>query len=165
PAADLQRLSCNVRRDKFPDRASVRRDAWRRRRAANRAAWPVRSGRAAVSWRLLSRPYGIANPGAHFDHGLVHLRLDLLLQPHLSIFQDFGMYVRAQVAADRVDGLVFLFDSDGESGQHRTTFLEQAMTAAGWPPRGVGQVYTSSARGGNCWRRAPLSRSRAVQKR
>src|SRR5690242_19565269 len=47
------------------------------------------------------------------------------------------MDVRAQVAADRVDGLVFLFDSNGESGQHRTTFLEQAMTAAGWPPRGL----------------------------
>src|SRR5579864_6056149 len=95
-----------------------------------------------VLFRVLD---AVANPGAHLDDRLVHLRLDLLLQHHLSFFEDFRMDVGAQVAGDRIDGLVFLFDSDSEPGQHTSTFLELAMAAAGWPSRGEFRHYTGPA--------------------
>ena len=51
----------------------------------------------------------------------MHLGLDALLQGELALFDDFGVDVRTQIAGFRVDGLVFLFNSERESRSHRCT--------------------------------------------
>jgi hypothetical protein len=55
----------------------------------------------------------VADAGADFDDGLVHLGLDALFEAELSLGEHFGLDVGAQVAGDRVDGLIFLFDAAG----------------------------------------------------
>ena len=57
--------------------------------------------------------------GPDLDHRLVHLGLHPLLQEQLALFDDLRVDVRAQIARDRIDGLIFLFDPDGESRQHK----------------------------------------------
>ena len=59
-----------------------------------------------------------AHAGADFDHRLVHLRLDALVELPLALLDDLGVDVRSQVVRDRVDGLVFLFDADAEGRLH-----------------------------------------------
>ena len=54
----------------------------------------------------------------HLHHRLVHLRLHPLLKNHLPLLQDFGMNVRPQIPCLRIDGLILLFNSDGESRLH-----------------------------------------------
>lgn len=60
-----------------------------------------------------------ANGGADFDDGLMHLRLDALLQDQLALLDDFGVDVRAKIPGFGVDGLIFLFDSKRECRLHR----------------------------------------------
>jgi hypothetical protein len=55
-----------------------------------------------------------AHAGADLDDRLVHLRLDALVELPLALLDDLGVDVRSEVVRDRVDGLVFLFDPDGE---------------------------------------------------
>ncbi len=59
-----------------------------------------------------------ADRGSHLDHRLVHLGLDPLLQKQLALLDYFGVDVGAQVARDRINGLIFLFDPDGERRKH-----------------------------------------------
>src|SRR3954468_4492490 len=54
-----------------------------------------------------------ANLRAPFDDRLVQLRLDLLLEDEPARLQDLRD-VRAQLARDRIDDLVFFLDADGE---------------------------------------------------
>ena len=56
-----------------------------------------------------------ANLGADFDDRLVHLGLDRLMQRQLGLGKNLRRHVRAQIASLRIDGLVFLFDSDAEA--------------------------------------------------
>ena len=56
----------------------------------------------------------LADAGADFDHGLVHLGLDLLFHDPLALGDDLAVDVRTQVAAFGIDGLIFLFNTDGE---------------------------------------------------
>jgi hypothetical protein len=49
---------------------------------------------------------------------LVHLSLNPFLQKQFSFFDNLGVDMRAQVARNRIYGLVFLFDPDGESRKH-----------------------------------------------
>ena len=60
-----------------------------------------------------------ADRGADLDHRLVHLGLHALLQHELALFDDLGVDVRAQIPRFRVDGLIFLFDTERESRSHR----------------------------------------------
>ena len=68
-----------------------------------------------------------ADVGAHFNHGLMHLRLDPLLQDRLAVLENL-LDVRAQFARLRIDDLEFLLDPEGvvasrvhddESGRQR----------------------------------------------
>jgi hypothetical protein len=59
-----------------------------------------------------------ADAGTDLNDGSMHLGLDAFLQAHLSGGQHLGLDVRAQVAGDRVDGLVFLFDAEREGWTH-----------------------------------------------
>ena len=59
-----------------------------------------------------------ADAGADLDDGGVHLGLDALLQAQLALRQHLGLDVRAQIARDRVDGLVFLFNAEREGWPH-----------------------------------------------
>ncbi len=61
---------------------------------------------------------GGADIGADLDDRLVHFRLDLLMQQELAVGEHLGADVRAQIAGDGVDGLVFLFNADVECGLH-----------------------------------------------
>ena len=56
----------------------------------------------------------LADTGADLDHRLVHLRLDALVELALALGNDLGVDVRAQIEGERINGLVLLFDSDGE---------------------------------------------------
>ena len=49
---------------------------------------------------------------------VMHLGLDALLEAQLAHGQHLGLDVGAQVAGDRIDGLVFLFDAEGEGRPH-----------------------------------------------
>ena len=71
-----------------------------------------------------------ADRGSDLDHGLVHLRLDPLLQEQLALLDDLRVDVRAQIARDRIDGLIFLFDPDGESRKHGYGSLPAESLAA-----------------------------------
>src|SRR5579863_5405247 len=48
----------------------------------------------------------------------MHLCLDAFLQAQLALGQHLGFDVRAQVARDRIDGLVFLFNPQREGWPH-----------------------------------------------
>src|ERR1700733_11802053 len=52
-----------------------------------------------------------ANSGANLNDGLMHLRLDALFQPQLTLGQHLRRNVRTQIARFRVDCLVLLFYS------------------------------------------------------
>jgi len=52
-----------------------------------------------------------ADAGTDLDDGLVHFGLDALFEAHSTLGEHFRGDVRAQVAGDRVDGLVFLFNA------------------------------------------------------
>ena len=56
----------------------------------------------------------LADAGADFDDGLVHLGLDALFEPQLALGQHLGRDVRAEIAGFRIYGLVLLFDTQGE---------------------------------------------------
>ena len=56
----------------------------------------------------------LADASADLDYGLMHLRLDALFHQALSLGDDLAVNVRAKVSRFGIDGLVFLFDSDGE---------------------------------------------------
>jgi hypothetical protein len=60
---------------------------------------------------LLDRP---ANHGADFDYGLMHLGFDTLSKTPLPFGQHLCRDMRAQVARNRIDGLILLFNSDSE---------------------------------------------------
>ncbi len=62
-----------------------------------------------------------ADAGADFDNGGMHLGLDALLQTQFALREHLGLDVRAQIARDRVDGLVFLFDAEREGRAHGMT--------------------------------------------
>src|SRR3954463_8005997 len=57
----------------------------------------------------------------------MHLRLDALFHPQLALGNDLGMDMRAQIARDGIDSLVFLFDPDGECGFHKTSYWPLAL--------------------------------------
>ncbi len=61
----------------------------------------------------------LADARSNLDHRLVHLGLDPLLQDHLALFEQFGLNMRPQVPRLGIYGLIFLFNSDGESRQHK----------------------------------------------
>ena len=48
----------------------------------------------------------------------MHLGLDALFEAELALGEHLGRDVRAQIAGHGVDGLVFLFDADGEGRAH-----------------------------------------------
>ena len=81
-----------------------------------------------VAAKLLDFFFGFfdiaADRGPDFDHRLVHLGLDPLLQEQFALLDNLGVNVRAQVARDRIDGLVFLFNPDGESSEAWPAFLK-----------------------------------------
>ena len=58
---------------------------------------------------------------AYLDDGLMHLRLDPLVEEELAVGEHLSADMRAQVAGDGVDGLVFLFNADVECGLHAST--------------------------------------------
>ena len=60
----------------------------------------------------------ITDAGAHFDHGLVHLRLDVFLEKSSAFLDDFELDVRTEVERVRIYGLVLFFNPDGEAGTH-----------------------------------------------
>jgi hypothetical protein len=66
-----------------------------------------------------------AHARAHFNDRGVHLRLDALLEAHLAGGQHLGFDVGAQVARDRIDGLVLLFDAQGERRPHAFDLAEE----------------------------------------
>src|SRR6202011_1569421 len=66
--------------------------------------------------RFLNVP---ANSGADLDYALMHLRLHGFLELHLALRDNLRVDVRPQIARDRVDGLIFFFDTDREAGSHR----------------------------------------------
>ncbi len=104
------------RRDRCPARASRRTDACRRRKPQAVLPGQVDHRRGAASDVVLRFLDVAADAGADLDHRLVHLGLHALVQEQLALLDDFGVDVRAQIARDRIDGLVFLFDPDGEVG-------------------------------------------------
>ena len=57
-----------------------------------------------------------ADRRAHFDHRFVHLPLDLILQPLLSLGEHL-LDVRAQLARVRIDDLELFLDAEGEGGR------------------------------------------------
>ena len=59
---------------------------------------------------------------ADFDDRLVHFRLDALVELALALGNDLGVDVRAQIEGDGIDGLVFLFDADGEGRLHERSW-------------------------------------------
>ena len=59
-----------------------------------------------------------ANRGADLDHRLVHLGLNPFLQKQFALLDNLRVDMRAQVARDRINGLVFLFNADSESRKH-----------------------------------------------
>ncbi len=59
-----------------------------------------------------------ADSRADFDDGGVHLGLDALLQAQFAHGQHLGLDMRAQVARDGIDGLVFLFNAEREGWPH-----------------------------------------------
>ena len=69
----------------------------------------------SVFLRLLDVP---ADARADFDDGLVHLGLDALFEPKLSLREHLGRDVRAEIAGLRIYGLVLLFDAQGERWPH-----------------------------------------------
>ena len=75
-----------------------------------------------VAAKLLDLFLGVFNIAADrspdLDHRLVHLGLDPLLQQQFALLDNLGVDVRAQIARDRINGLVFLFNPDGESRKH-----------------------------------------------
>ena len=64
---------------------------------------------------LADRP---AHAGPDLDDRLMHLGFDLLLEQHLALGDELGVDVRAEVERLGVDGLVFLFDAEGEGRPH-----------------------------------------------
>ncbi len=74
---------------------------------------------AAQLVNILARLVDVAaDARAHLHHRGVHLRLHPLLQPHLAHGQHLGLDVRAQIAGDRVNGLVLLFNAERERWAH-----------------------------------------------
>ena len=63
----------------------------------------------------------LADAGADLDDGGVHLGLDAFLQAQLADGEHLGFDVGAQVARDRIDGLVLLFNTQGEGWPHDGT--------------------------------------------
>ena len=72
----------------------------------------------------------LADSGADFHHRLVHLRLDALFHAELALGDDLGMNVRAQVARDRINGLVLFFNPDSEAGTGHYFFAARTVTLA-----------------------------------
>ena len=60
----------------------------------------------------------------------MHLRLHPLLQNHLALLQNLGVNVRAQVARDRINGLVLFFNPDSEAGTGHYFFAARTVTLA-----------------------------------
>ncbi len=90
-----------------------------RRRSQPQAIFPGQSDHVAA--QLLYFFLGVLNiaadRGSDLHHRLVHLSLDPLLQEQLALLDDLGVDVGAQIARDRINGLIFLFDPDGEAMQ------------------------------------------------
>ena len=61
---------------------------------------------------------GLADRCADLNHRLVHLSLDSLLQQFPAFFEKLHLDMRAQLARDRIYGLILFFNSDGEGRQH-----------------------------------------------
>src|SRR5215212_5559686 len=61
------------------------------------------------------------NSRPHFHHRLDHLRLDLLAEQHLALFENLG-HVRAQLARLRIDDLKLLFDAQCKLIEHLPSF-------------------------------------------
>src|SRR6185312_12475686 len=78
-----------------------------------------------VSARLLNV---LANARADFNHRLNHLRLDLLAEDHLPLFQEFRD-VRAQLTRLWVNYLELLFDAEGELIEHMDCLRRVARSA------------------------------------
>src|ERR1700677_1025103 len=93
-----------------------------------------------------------ADFGADFDHRLVKLRLGAIHGGQLGPGKNFRLDVGTQVTRFRVDGLVFLFDSDAETGlsHPRTSWLIRFAAcpfdeAAEVPPRKALQRYSGAS--------------------
>ncbi len=65
-----------------------------------------------------------ADAGADLDDRGVHLGLDALLQTHFALREHLGFDVGAQVARDRVDGLVLLFNAEREGRAHGCVLVQ-----------------------------------------
>ena len=75
-----------------------------------------------------------ADAGADFDDGGVHFCFDALLQAQLAHGQHLGLDVGAQIARDGIDGLVFLFNAEGEGWAHDASEDEElGAIVAGLP--------------------------------
>src|SRR5665213_1516169 len=59
-----------------------------------------------------------ADAGADFDHRLVHLGLNVLLEESFALFDNFKLDVGPKVVGFRVDSLVLFFDAERETGRH-----------------------------------------------
>ena len=59
-----------------------------------------------------------ADAGADFDDGLVHFRFDVFLEEGAAFLDDFELDVGAEIQGFGIDGLVFLFDAERETGAH-----------------------------------------------
>ena len=73
-----------------------------------------------------------ADRGPDLDYRLVHLGFHPLLQEQLALFDNLRVDVGAQIARDRINGLIFLFDPDGESRKHGVLPGENARCRPGW---------------------------------
>src|SRR5690349_2237048 len=70
------------------------------------------SDRAQVRTRFLNV---LAHSRADFEHRLMHLGFHLLVQQGPALGQNLRADMRPQVPRRRIDGLIFLFDSDVET--------------------------------------------------
>src|SRR5258705_8585675 len=57
------------------------------------------------------------NPSADLNHGLNHLRLDLLSKQHLALFENFS-HMRSQLTSVRIYDLEFFLNSQGKLIEH-----------------------------------------------
>src|SRR5690606_20204779 len=82
----------------------------------------------------------VADPGSHFDHGLVQFRLHLA-EDHRILLEDLGD-VAAKLAGLRVDDLVLFLDAEGEAGG-----FHLGLTAGEAREKGTGKREGRSAAG------------------
>src|SRR2546428_12985081 len=69
----------------------------------------------------------LADARSHFDHRLMHLRLDPFFHKAVAFLDYLGLDVGAQVTADRIDGLILFFNAYGEAGLHGSPFCQWLM--------------------------------------